>query len=130
MQPSVAENATLFGLIAKNTAEVDAAMRTDMDAALVGCDPLLAEVLTYSLLGGGKRLRPLLTTVCSRLCGGQDSRELGLLAAAFEYLHTATLIHDDVLDHAEQRRGRKSVVEQHGLTAAILAGDWLHARSM
>ncbi|WP_417909311.1 polyprenyl synthetase family protein [Candidatus Electronema sp. PJ] len=130
MKPFAAETAALFELIAKNAVQVELAMRADLDVALRGCEPLLVEVLMYSLLGKGKRLRPLLTTVSSRLCGGRDSRELGLLAAAFEYLHTATLIHDDVLDHAEQRRGRKSVVEQHGLAAAILAGDWLHARSM
>jgi octaprenyl-diphosphate synthase len=130
MKPSVAETAALFALIADNAVHVETAMRADLDTALVGGDPLLAEVLRYALLGGGKRLRPLLTTVCSQLCGGQDNHELSLLAAAFEYLHTATLIHDDVLDHAEQRRGRKSVVEQYGMVAAILTGDWLHARSM
>jgi octaprenyl-diphosphate synthase len=129
MKPSAAETAALFALIAQNTAEIEAVIRADLAETLRGSDPLLAEALRYALLSGGKRLRPLLTVLSARLCGGQDSQEL-LLAAAFEYLHTATLIHDDVLDHADSRRGRESVVSRYGLPAAILTGDWLHARSM
>jgi octaprenyl-diphosphate synthase len=130
MKPSAAETAALFALIADNAAHAEESMRSDLAAMLRGSDPLLAEVLNYALLGGGKRLRPLLTAISSRLCGKGDGQKLRLLAAAFEYLHTATLLHDDVLDHAENRRGRKSVVSQYGTAAAILAGDWLHARSM
>ncbi|CAK8711173.1 MAG: octaprenyl-diphosphate synthase [Candidatus Electronema aureum] len=130
MKPSAAETAALFAQIADNAAHAEESMRSDLAATLRGSDPLLAEVLNYALLGGGKRLRPLLTAISSRLCGKGDRQQLRLLAAAFEYLHTATLLHDDVLDHAENRRGRKSVVSQYGTAAAILAGDWLHARSM
>ncbi len=104
-------------------------MRADLELALDGNDPLLIEVLQYSLLTGGKRVRPMLAIVSSRLCG-RDDDDLYLLAAAFEYLHVATLIHDDVIDHAQQRRGVDAVGEKYGTAAAILAGDWLHARSM
>ncbi|WP_310600344.1 polyprenyl synthetase family protein [Desulfobulbus sp.] len=108
---------------------VESAMRADLETALAGCDPLLVEVVQYSLFSGGKRIRPLLTVLCSRCCG-RDDNDLYLLAAAFEYLHVATLVHDDVIDRASQRRGNATVVARFGLTAAILAGDWLHARSM
>ena len=108
---------------------VETAMRADLSAALAGADPLLSEVLEYALFSGGKRIRPLLTVLCSRCCG-RDDPDLYLLAAAFEYLHVASLIHDDVIDRAEQRRGRATVLARFGMTSAILAGDWLHAQCM
>ena len=108
---------------------VDTAMRADLATALAGCDPLLVEVVHYALFPGGKRIRPLLAVLSSRCCG-RDDHDLYLLATAFEYLHVATLAHDDVIDRASQRRGKDTVVARFGLTAAILAGDWLHARSM
>ncbi len=110
-------------------ARIETVMRSDLETALAGCDPLLMEVLQYTLFNGGKRIRPLLTVLCSRCCG-RDDDPLYLLATAFEYLHVATLVHDDVIDHAEQRRGQATVAARYGLPAAILAGDWLHARSM
>jgi octaprenyl-diphosphate synthase len=108
---------------------VETTMRKDLEAALAGSDPLLDEVVQYALFTGGKRVRPLLTILGSHCCGRYDD-DLYLLAAAFEYLHVATLIHDDVIDQAAQRRGSATVVARFGLAAAILAGDWLHARSM
>ncbi len=110
-------------------ARVEQAMRSDLAIALNGRDPLLHEVLDYSLFNGGKRIRPLLVILSSQCCSRDDSG-LSRLAAAFEYLHVATLIHDDVIDNASQRRGRATVFSKFGLSAAILAGDWLHARSM
>lgn len=108
---------------------VEAAMHQDLGKALAGCDPLLGEILDHALFNGGKRIRPLLTVLCSRCCG-RDDEELYLLAVAFEYLHVATLVHDDVIDHAPKRRGKVTVAARFGMAAAILAGDWLHARSM
>jgi Geranylgeranyl pyrophosphate synthase len=108
---------------------VETAIRGDLETALTGCDPLLAEVVHYTLFTGGKRIRPLLTVLCSRCCG-RDDNDLYLLAAAFEYLHVATLSHDDVIDQATLRRGSATVVARFGLTPAILAGDWLYARSI
>lgn len=108
---------------------VEAAMHQDLSEALAGCDPLLGNVLSHALFSGGKRIRPLLTVLCARCCG-RDDDNLYLLAAAFEYLHVATLVHDDVIDHASKRRGKVTVAARFGMAAAILAGDWLHARSM
>ncbi len=126
---SSTDTAHLFTFIKKVAARVEAAMHADLDQALAGNDPLLREVLEYALLNGGKRVRPMLAVVSSRLCGRDDDK-LYLLAAAFEYLHVATLIHDDVIDHADNRRGVAAVGKKFGTAAAILAGDWLHARSM
>lgn len=107
---------------------IDAEMRQDLTET-PGVAPLLAEILEYGLFSGGKRVRPLLTVLCSRLCG-RDSGHLYRLAVAFEYLHAATLFHDDVLDNADTRRGRMSVVKRFGCDGAILAGDFLHAKAM
>lgn len=127
--PASVDKDFLRGFIQEQAVRTEESIRLDLEKSLSGSDSLLSEVLQYALLQGGKRLRPVLVILGSRLCG-RDDEDLYLLAAAFEYLHTATLIHDDVLDHAENRRGNESVVKKYGTAAAILAGDWLHARSM
>jgi octaprenyl-diphosphate synthase len=127
--PQTEPNLDLRGASAAIAARVEAAMRSDLKTSLADCDPLLTEVVHYTLFNGGKRVRPLLTVLCSRCCG-RDDDDLYLLAAAFEYLHVATLVHDDVIDRAAQRRGKETVAARYGLASAILVGDWLHARSM
>jgi octaprenyl-diphosphate synthase len=129
MKPSATDSTLLFSSIRQIAARVEETMRADLDQVLADNDPLLVEVLHYALLSGGKRVRPMLAVVSSRLCG-RDDDDLYLLAAAFEYLHVATLIHDDVIDHADHRRGVDAVRKKYDMAAAILAGDWLHARSM
>ena len=85
----------------------------------------------YLQLSGGKRLRPALTLLSSKLCG-YEGRAAIRLATAFELIHTATLVHDDVIDKAETRRGRPSINSRWGNHMSVLAGDWLymHAFSM
>jgi octaprenyl-diphosphate synthase len=107
-------------------AKIDEAMHNDI--RIIG-DDLLREVLEHSLFNGGKRVRPLLCVFAAKLCGATD-QALYNLAIAFEYLHVASLLHDDVIDHADKRRNRQTVNTLWGSTPAILAGDWLHARSM
>ncbi len=120
--------------IAPDVARIDQAMRDDLEVTTLGYDPLLMEVLHYGIFNGGKRLRPLLVLLAARLAGsvekGKTEEELLQLAIAFEYLHGATLYHDDVIDQADLRRGKPSVVKQFGEIAAILGGDFLHSRSM
>lgn len=116
-------------LIAQEAAKIDQVMRQDIDTLAASLDPLLIEILSYGLLSGGKRIRPFLATSAGRLCGCDDEG-MYHLAASFEYLHAATLIHDDVIDNAAERRGAASVVTRFGLAEAILAGDFLHAYSM
>ena len=116
-------------LVIQEAAKIDEVMRQDIDGLASTFDPLLIDILNYGLFSGGKRLRPFLTTSAGRFSGCQDEG-LYHLATSFEYLHAATLIHDDVIDKAAERRGSASVVERFGLAEAILAGDFLHAHSM
>ena len=124
----------LLAAIAPEVARIDQAMKDDLLFSTRGCDPLLIEVLNYGIFNGGKRLRPLLVLLASKLSGdsakGLDEEQLLQLAIAFEYLHGATLYHDDVIDKADIRRGKPSVVNKYGEIAAILGGDFLHSRSM
>lgn len=82
----------------------------------------------HLLMAGGKRLRPILTLLFARLFGNEDPL-LRRLACAMEMLHAATLLHDDVLDSAESRRGKPSAHKVFGAAAAILGGDALLARA-
>ena len=119
--PEMNHPTDLRGMAASVAARVQTSMRSDLDAALAGSDPLLVAVLHYALFNGGKRIRPLLTVHCSRCCG-RDDESLYLLAAGFEYLHVATLVHDDVIDRAEQRLARQ---EAHGGGGGEQIGDAL-----
>ncbi|MEK6201475.1 MAG: polyprenyl synthetase family protein [Desulfobulbaceae bacterium] len=123
------EGASLMAAIAPDLAVIEQAMQDDLATLATDTDALLAEVLHYGLFNGGKRIRPLLTTLCCRLTGGRDV-DVASLAIACEYLHCATLFHDDVIDQALTRRGRPAVNVAYSETVAILAGDFLHARSM
>lgn len=124
----------LLGAIAPDVARIDQAMKEDLQISTEGCDPLLIEVLSYGVFNGGKRLRPLLVLLAARLAGSSEmtlsDEKLLQLAIAFEYLHGATLYHDDVIDKADMRRGMPSVVARFGEISAILGGDFLHSRSM
>ena len=119
----------LKDILKQEIVAIDTALEEDLDRLKAENDPLLDEVLRYTIFNGGKRVRPILVLLSSRFCG-EDSPDLLKLAIAFEYLHVATLLHDDVIDHADTRRGKPSVNSQFGLVAAILAGDFLLARSM
>jgi len=77
------------------------------------------------LLAGGKRLRPLMGLLIFKLTGGVDIDEVLPLAIAFEMVHTATLVHDDINDEAATRRGKPTIHQQVGTAKGIIAGDWL-----
>ncbi len=119
----------LKALIIEEAGKVDEVMRQDIDGLAADFDPLLIDILNYALFGGGKRIRPFLTILAARFCGCRDEG-VYRLATSFEYLHAATLIHDDVIDNANERRGSASVFSRFGLAEAILAGDFLHAHAM
>lgn len=88
----------------------------------------IREIMTHSLLGEGKRLRPLLFVLCAEMCGYRRP-EVYRYSTVFEYIHTASLLHDDVLDNADTRRKRPAARNLWGNPAAILAGDYLYARA-
>jgi len=119
----------LLSTIKEEAILIDKQMRVDLSGLQPTIDALLSEVLEYGLFNGGKRIRPLLVVLASRLCGNSGS-EIYRLACAFEYLHAATLFHDDIIDRSDTRRGTPTVNMEFGSTVAILAGDFLHAYAM
>jgi octaprenyl-diphosphate synthase len=114
----------ITSLIREDLASVERMLHDGMRSVA----PLISEVGDYTLDGGGKRVRPVLVLLAARLCGYRGPRSIQVAAAA-ELLHTATLVHDDVVDSAETRRGRPSVNAQFGTRLAILVGDFLLATS-
>jgi octaprenyl-diphosphate synthase len=91
--------------------------------------PLIAEVGRHILLSGGKRIRPLLFILAARMCGCQGNH-LNDFSTIFEYLHAATLLHDDVIDVASVRRGASTANTIWGNQAVILVGDFLLAKAL
>ncbi|MCB4756142.1 MAG: polyprenyl synthetase family protein [Elusimicrobia bacterium] len=84
----------------------------------------LGDLLSYVLAGSGKRIRPALVFLCARM-GPSQKEEVFVVAEAVELIHVATLIHDDVIDKAALRRGRKTIVDEHGIDTAVLLGDYV-----
>jgi octaprenyl-diphosphate synthase len=111
-------------LIAADMAAVDALIRRRLASDVV----LIGQVAEYIIGGGGKRLRPALLLLCAGACGyrGPHHHEL---AAVIEFIHTATLLHDDVVDESELRRGRRTANAQFGNAASVLVGDFLYSRA-
>jgi octaprenyl-diphosphate synthase len=122
-RPTSAADA-LVELAASDMAHVDALIVSRMQSP-VAVIPALADHLINA---GGKRLRPLLTVAAARLAGGRGDSALKL-AAAVEFIHTATLLHDDVVDASQLRRGRTAAHLIWGAPQAVLVGDFLFARA-
>jgi octaprenyl-diphosphate synthase len=89
----------------------------------------ICEIGRYLLLSGGKRIRPLLLLLTAKLTGDAGNRKFPL-SAMVEFMHTATLLHDDVIDHSHLRRGYPSVNSRWGNALSILVGDFLYAKAM
>jgi octaprenyl-diphosphate synthase len=89
---------------------------------------MVEEIAAYLIEAGGKRLRPLLVLLCAKACGYQGSDHVKL-AAVIEFLHTAMLLHDDVVDESGLRRGRETVNAAWGNAPSVLVGDFLHSRA-
>ena len=102
------------------------AIESELKGFLESRPSAVREIASYALLGQGKRLRPLLFVLSARLCG-LDGQEAYRFSTIFELLHTASLLHDDVLDHAELRRKKPSVPQVWGNSAAVLGGDYLYS---
>ena len=104
---------------------VDAALEALVDDEIQNGAGQVAELCASMLLAGGKRLRPLLILLAHEIAGGEDVEEVMPLALAFEMIHTATLVHDDINDEASLRRGVETIHTRAGLAKAVIAGDWL-----
>jgi octaprenyl-diphosphate synthase len=110
----------LFDLVSDDMAGVN---RIIMDKARSDVD-LIPELARHLIDSGGKRLRPMLTLASARMCGYEGGDHV-LLAASVEFMHTATLLHDDVVDESDLRRGKKSARILWGNEASVLVGDFL-----
>ena len=112
-------------LAAADMAQVDALIRAELHSDVV----LINQIGEHIISSGGKRLRPLLVVLCART-GGDGAGEHGArLAAIVEFIHTATLLHDDVVDESGLRRGRQTANALWGNAASVLVGDFLYSRS-
>jgi octaprenyl-diphosphate synthase len=114
----------VFDLVRDDLALVEDELARQSDTAF----PAVSEVAAYLLGGGGKRLRPALLLLSANYAGRKD-RSAIRLAAVVELLHSATLIHDDVIDSAGTRRGRPSANARWGNHRSVLTGDWLYMQS-
>jgi octaprenyl-diphosphate synthase len=114
----------LISLAARDMAAVDALIRKHMDSPV----PVIPALADHLIAGSAKRLRPLLTVAAARLAGARDDACLKL-AAAVEFIHTATLLHDDVVDSSQLRRGRVAAHLIWGAPSSVLVGDFLFARA-
>jgi octaprenyl-diphosphate synthase len=90
--------------------------------------PLIPQLAGYLIASGGKRIRPLMTLAATRLFDA-DTKRPYQLAAAVEFIHTATLLHDDVVDESDQRRGKPSANTVFGNQSSVLVGDFLFSRA-
>ncbi len=126
LQPNPTTDAltTLRGLVAGDMAEVNRLIIEYMQSPV----SLIPELATYIVASGGKRLRPLLTLAAARMCGYEGEHHWSL-AAAVEFIHTATLLHDDVVDESDLRRGRDTANAVWGNQASVLVGDFLFSRA-
>lgn len=111
--------------LADDMAAVNALIRDRMASEHA---PRIPEVTAHLVEAGGKRLRPMLTLAAARLCGYEGPYHINL-AATVEFIHTATLLHDDVVDESRQRRGRPTANLLWDNKSSVLVGDYLFARS-
>jgi len=89
----------------------------------------LTNIAAHLILGGGKRVRPMVALLTFLAFGGKKVREIVDIATAIELIHTATLLHDDIIDGAETRRGKESAYRKYGLKSTLVAGDFLFIRA-
>ena len=130
LNPIKAENSsespldTLSRLLAADIKAVNAMILARMESPV----PMIRELAGYLIAAGGKRIRPLMTLATTAVYGG-DMIRAHRLATAVEFIHTATLLHDDVVDDSAERRGQKSANEVFGNEASVLVGDFLFSRA-
>ncbi len=121
---SVMQPQAFYQIVAEDFAAVDSIIKQQLSSRI----PLVEKIGDYIISAGGKRLRPLLVLLAGNALGKKDE-DLRLLAAIIEFLHTSTLLHDDVVDKSDLRRGRSTANSKWGNAPSVLVGDFLYARS-
>jgi len=114
----------LFSLVASDLKRVDEVIALDT----VCCQDVVTAISRHLNASGGKRLRPTLLLLSARACGEHGDGPIRM-AAVMETIHAATLVHDDVIDNAEVRRGNPSTNQVWGNQVSVLAGDWLYMQA-
>jgi octaprenyl-diphosphate synthase len=112
-------------LIGDDLRDVESCFRDNLESSL----SIVDEIGSFVGQGGGKRIRPTLHLLCTKLCGYRGPHGV-LLATVLEFIHSATLIHDDIIDEATTRRGHESVNYRWGNDVTVLFGDYLFAKAM
>jgi len=115
---------SIYTLIKDDMSSVDVMIQARLQSDVV----LINQLGHYIINSGGKRLRPALAILCARACGYQEQQHINL-ATIIEFIHTATLLHDDVVDNSDMRRGRETANNLWGNEASVLVGDFLYTRS-
>jgi len=115
---------SIYSLIEDDMSAVDSMIQSRLQSDVV----LINQLGHYIINSGGKRLRPALAILCARACGYQGNQHHNL-ATIIEFIHTATLLHDDVVDNSDLRRGRETANSLWGNEASVLVGDFLYTRS-
>lgn len=124
MSAVIASSASALGLVSEDMRAMDALI----EQRLASDVPLVGQVSRYIVAAGGKRLRPALLLLMCGALGCRDEQRLNL-AAVVEFIHTATLLHDDVVDESTLRRGQATANEAFGNPASVLVGDFLYSRA-
>ena len=114
----------IFKFVEKDLVEIEKALESNLNPYL----DLVREVSSHILFAGGKRLRPVLMMLSARLCGCKNGEDINL-STIFEYLHTATLLHDDIVDGADTRRGKTVAHKIWDPATVVLVGDFLLSRT-
>jgi octaprenyl-diphosphate synthase len=92
-------------------------------------EDLLSDISNYLVGSGGKRVRPTVTLLVFQACGGRELRDIVDAAAALELIHSASLLHDDIIDGSDLRRGKDSAYRKYGLANALVTGDFIFSRA-
>lgn len=121
---SIASATEVFDLLRDDLAAVEREFANQSDSPV----RVVTDIATYLIAGGGKRIRPLLLLLAARSLGCESDSRIRM-GSVVEMLHTATLVHDDIIDEAETRRGRPSSNTTWGNAKCVLAGDWLYMQA-
>lgn len=121
--PTTVSHATSILLLVHSELE---AVEAEFERQLASASTLVSSIGRHLQEGGGKRLRPALLLLAAKLVRGEANQSATSMATVMEMLHTATLVHDDILDNSLVRRGRPSINAKWGSDVAVLVGDWLY----
>lgn len=124
-QAPAASDQELFQCLAEELAMVE----RNLARSIRSQEPALTEISAHLIGGGGKRVRPLITLLAFKVFAGKKLSEAIDIATAIELIHTATLLHDDIIDGAETRRGKESAFKRFGLKATLVTGDFLFIKA-